>query len=122
MKPFSKYLAATLLALTVMAGCVFAEPKSSADVAQIIVKFKDASTPPTSAALLKSLSSSAKLKVRHIRPMSGGAQIYVLSGSSNDAALAEAMKQISARPDVEYAEIDQKLKPQKAQTNDAEKK
>jgi hypothetical protein len=113
MKPFSTYLAAMLFAISLMAGCVCAETKTGADVAQIIVKFKDSSTPPATAALLESLSKSAKLKVRHVRPMSGGAQIYLLSGSSDDAVLAEAMKQISARQDVEYAEVDRKIKAQK---------
>ncbi len=122
MKPFSKVLAAALVAVISVAGCVCAEPKTDADVAQIIVKFKDETTPPSSAALLESLSKSAKLKVRHVRPMSGGAQIYVLSGSSNDAGLADAMKQISARQDVDYAEIDQKLKPQKARNNGVQQK
>jgi hypothetical protein len=122
MKPFSTYLAAALFAISLMAGCVCAEPKTGADVAQIIVKFKDSTTPPSSAALLESLSKSAKLKVRYVRPMSGGAQIYVLSGSSDDAALADAMNQISARQDVEYAEIDQKLKPQKAGNNGVQQK
>ncbi len=122
MKPLSIFLAAFFVLLGSIAGCVCAEPKSGADIAQIIVKFKDASTPPASTALLKSLSDSAKLHIRHVRPMSGGAQIYVLSGNADDAALTAAIKQLSARPDVEYAEVDRKLKPEKEKNNGAPQK
>ena len=113
MKLFSKSVIAFAILLASIAGCVCAESKLGSDVAQIIVKFKDANTEPATAAILKSLGDTAKLKIRHMRPMSGGAQIYMLSGSGNDAALAQAMAQISARPDIEYAEIDRKLQPQK---------
>jgi hypothetical protein len=117
MKLFSKSLTTFAVVLATITGCVCAESKPVNDVAQIIVKFKDATTEPATAALLKSLGETAKLKVRHVRPMSGGAQIYTLSGSADDAALARAMTQISARPDVEYAEIDRKLQPQKENSN-----
>ena len=117
MKLFSKFFFALTLVLASITGCVCAESKTGNDVAQIIIKFKEASTAPATPALLKSLAQTAKMKVRHVRPMSGGAQIYVLTGSADDPALNEAMKQISARPDVEYAEMDRKLKPQKEKQN-----
>lgn len=117
MKFFSKSLLAFAIVIVSIAGCVCAASKPGNDVAQIIVKFKDANTEPATAAILKSLGETAKLKIRHVRPMSGGAQIYTLSGSGEDAALARAMAQISARTDVEYAEIDRKLQPQKENLN-----
>ncbi len=117
MNHFSKSLIAFAMTMASIAGCVCAESKPGNDVAQIIVKFKDANTEPATAAILKSLGETAKLTIRHVRPMSGGAQIYRLSGSSDDAALARAMTQISARPDVEYAEMDRKLQPQKENLN-----
>jgi hypothetical protein len=117
MKFISRSLLALTLVLSSVTGCVSAEPKTGGDVAQVIVKFKDANTEPASATLLKSLGETAKLKVRHLRPMSGGAQIYILSGAVEEAALSQAMQRISARPDVEYAEIDRKLKPQKSDSN-----
>lgn len=113
MKLISRPFLAFTLVLAGIAGCVCAEPKTHGDAAQIIVKFKDANTEPASASLLKSLGQTTKLKVRHVRPMSGGAQIYVLSGSGDEAQLTQVIKRISARPDVEYAELDRKLKPQK---------
>lgn len=122
MKPISTFLAAFIVLLSSIAGCVCAEPKAGPDVAQIIVKFKDTNTPPATTTLLKSLSDSAKLHVRHVRPMSGGAQIYVLSGRTSEAALNAAIKQISTRPDVEYAEVDRKLKPETEKTNGAPQK
>lgn len=117
MKLFPRTIVAVTLALASIAGCVCAESKTGSEVAQIIVKFKDANIEPASAALLNSLGKTTQLKVRHVRPMSGGAQIYTLSGVANDAELNQAMQRISARPDVEYAEIDRKLKPQKSDSN-----
>ncbi len=117
MNLFSKSLIAFAMILASIAGCVCAESKPGNDVAQIIVKFKDANTEPATAAILKSLSETAKLKIHHVRPMSGGAQIYRLSGSGDDAALDRALAQISARPDIEYAEMDRKLQPQKENLN-----
>ena len=117
MKLCSRFFFALMLVLASITGCVCAEPRTGHDAAQIIVKFREANTAPATPALLKSLGDSAKMKVRHVRPMSGGAQIYILTGTVDDPALTEAMKQISARPDVEYAEMDRKLKPQKENAN-----
>lgn len=117
MNPFHRSIVILFLMLTGITGCVCAQTKVGNDVAQIIVKFKDANTEPASVGLLNSLAQTAKLKVRHARPMSGGAQIYVLSGADDEAQLTHAIKQISARPDVEYAELDRKLKPQKDKPN-----
>lgn len=117
MNSLRRSIVTVMLLLTGITGCVCAETKAGSDVAQIIVKFKDANTEPATASLLKSLAQTTKLKVRHVRPMSGGAQIYVLSGSADEASLAQSIKQISARPDVEYVELDRKLKPQKDQPN-----
>ena len=117
MKLISRLVLAFILVLAGITGCVCAESKSGGDVAQIIVKFKDANIEPASAALLNSLGKATQLKVRHVRPMSGGAQIYTLSGVANDAELNQAVQRISARLDVEYAEIDRKLKPQKSDSN-----
>ena len=117
MNPLRRSIVTLALILTGITGCVCAETKAGNDIAQIIVKFKDVNTEPASASLLKSLGQTAKLKVRHVRPMSGGAQIYVLSGADDGALVAQAIKQISARPDVEYAELDRKLKPQQDKPN-----
>lgn len=116
MKITTKSILSLLLVLSALAGCVCAEPKRADDIAQIIVKFKDAATAPASAALLANIAETAQLKVRHVRPMSGGAQIYVLSGVADDNALQQAMQRLAARPDIEYAEIDRKLMPQKGQS------
>ena len=118
--PFKSTLILIFLLANITA-CVYADPKTGQDVAQIIVKFKDASTEPATTSLLKSLTDTTMLKVRHVRPMAGGAQIYVLSGVADDAALTRAMKLLSARPDVEYAEVDRKLKPQKDSSNEGRK-
>ena len=117
MNAFHRCITIVCLTLIGLTGCVCAQTKTNQDVAQIIVKFKDVNTEPASTAILKSLSETTKLKVKHLRPMSGGAQIYVLSGAGDAAFVDQAIKHISARPDVEYAELDRKLKPQKDKPN-----
>ena len=117
MKLLSRLILPFTLVLASIAGCVCAETKTGSNVAQIIVKFKEASIEPASATILKSLGETTNLKVHHVRPMSGGAQIYILSGAVDEAALTQAMQRISTRPDVDYAEIDRKLKPQKGNSN-----
>ncbi len=117
MNPFCRSLVILTFLLTGISGCVCAQTKTGNDVAQLIVKFKDVNTEPASASMLKSLRQTTKLHVRHVRPMSGGAQIYVLSGADDESLVAQAIQQISARPDVEYAELDRKLKPQKDKPN-----
>ena len=101
------------LLFTGLTGCVSANSQANEQIAQVIVKFKAANDQPASPALLQDLGQTAKLKVSHLRPMSGGAQIYLLTGFADDAELAQALKQLSARSDIEYAELDQKMKPQK---------
>ena len=120
MNSFRQSIGILCLTLTGITGCVCAETKSHHGLAQIIVKFKDATTEPASAVLLNSLAHTTKLKVRHVRPMSGGAQIYVLSGADGAANLTQAIKQLSSRPDVDYAELDRKLKPQEDKPNDTQ--
>lgn len=115
MKIVNFRIAILWLLLAGLVGCVCAQSQSGDDVAQIIVKFKDVNTEPATATLLSSLSQTTKLKVKHLRPMSGGAQIYVLSG--DDALVAQALQKLAARPDVEFAELDRKLKPQKTKAN-----
>ena len=117
MKLIFRSLLTFTLVLLGITGCVCAESKTGGDAAQISVKFKNPNMEPASATLLKSLGETAKLKVRHVRPMSGGAQIYILSGAVEESALNQAMQRISARLDVEYAEIDKKLRPQKCNSN-----
>ena len=96
-----------------LAGCACQSAAKSDAVAQVIVKFKTPIAEPASADLLQDLAKTTQANVAHVRSMSGGAQIYLLSNVANDAALAQAIKALSARSDVEYAELDRKMKPQK---------
>ncbi len=117
MHPFRSSIVVLCLALIGITGCVCSQTKAGNDVAQIIVKFKDPNIEPASAGLIKSLGRTTQLEVRHVRPMSGGAQIYVLSGADDASRVTQAIQQISTRPDVEYAELDRKLQPQKDKPN-----
>jgi hypothetical protein len=80
--------------------------KISFSVTRIIVKFID-----TSRAAPKTIRVSApnggKVSLRHIRAMSGGAQVY--STTVRKAALDAIISQLNQRPDVEYAEVDREL-------------
>ena len=114
MNPWQRIILTLTIALTGLEGCVSAASPNFDSVAQVIVKFKSAIAQPADAALLKDLANSAHLKVSHVRPMSGGAQIYLLRGFANDGELKHALKHLSARSDVEYVELDQKMKPQKS--------
>jgi hypothetical protein len=106
---------ALLLSLTLLAGCVGAQANNSVqgNVAQIIVKFRPSVADPNTPEFLQDLSRTAGAKASYFRAMSGDAHVMRLSGLKTEAALAQAIKRLSERPDVEYAEIDQKRMPLK---------
>ena len=80
--------------------------KISLSVTRIIVKFTDASraAPKT---IRVFAPNGGTISLRHIRAMSGGAQLY--SATVRKAALATIISQLNQRPDVEYAEVDREL-------------
>jgi hypothetical protein len=102
-----------LLCAAILAGCVCAQAKNTAEgnVAQIIVKFKPSVTNPNTPAFLKDLSRTACGEIAYFRAMSGDAHVLRLSGLKTEADVNKALKRLAQRPDVEYAELDRKLMP-----------
>lgn len=96
-----------------LAACVADLPDSAsgASPARVIVKFRqpvDAARPDFVAGLARDAGTS----LRYLRPMSGGAHVYVLPGSMRPERLAQVVARLSAREDVEYAAEDRMMQPQ----------
>jgi len=88
-----------------------ASPKPVAGGGQIIVKFRDPGTDPSRPAFLTSLSASAGTEITFVRPMSGGAFVLRAGGVGSPDDLAEVVRRLRARPDVESVEPDRLLYP-----------
>lgn len=109
-----------LLALaTPLAACCLAPPQNMAEVkasgqssARIMVQFADANVEVERPAFAAQLADDSKVTVRYLRPMSGGAHVYLIDGIRDDAHLNAIIQSINRRSDVVYAEIDRKMKAQ----------
>jgi len=88
-----------------------ATPKLVTGGGQIIVKFREAGIDPSRPELLTSLSSSAGAEITFVRPMSGGAFVFRASGVGSADELAEVVRRLKARPDIESVEPDRLLHP-----------
>ena len=96
-----------------LTGCV-AQPPSAAPgdlVGRVIVKFKAANKSVKTVATLKDLERSCGVPVIYARALGAGAHLYELNGLRDQASLEQAVKNLAARPDVEFAEIDRLMKP-----------
>lgn len=82
-----------------------------AEPARIMVKFTDANAEVERPAFAEQLAGDPKVVVRYLRPMSGGAHIYLLDGIHDDAHLNAIVQGINRRSDVIYAEIDRRKVP-----------
>lgn len=96
-----------------LAACVADLPNSAsgANPARIIVKFRqpvDAVQPDFVAGLARDVG----IPLRYVRPMSGGAHVYVLSENTRPERLAQVVARLSAREDVEYAVEDRMVRHQ----------
>jgi hypothetical protein len=106
--------ALTLIACAPLSGCVAqtTTPAATGDlVGRVIVKFKDPGAPVKTAQMLADLERSCGVPVAYARALGAGAQLYELNGLRDQAALEQAVKNLAARPDVEFAEIDRLMKP-----------
>src|SRR5205809_1560916 len=117
--PMSVLARATFVALALFAigcaGCARSapldEPVGSAPPMQIVVKFRAAVPDPASPTFVEQLSRSAGTALSYVRPLSGGAHVFRVTGLANAAQLQQALQKVAARPDVIYAEPDRKLSP-----------
>jgi len=88
-----------------------ASPKLVAGGGQIIVKFREAGIDPSRPELLTSLSRSAGAEITFVRPMSGSAFVLRAGGVGSADELAEVVRRLKARPDIESVEPDRLLHP-----------
>jgi hypothetical protein len=77
---------------------------------QIIIKFRDPTPDPSRPEYMERLFRETGIKLIYRRPLSGGAHVFSLSDPAMDgAALKVALERLNKYPDIEYAEIDQRL-------------
>lgn len=81
---------------------------------RIIIRFRDPQPDLTRKTVLHSLSQDAGLFLVYVRPMSGGAHVLQAEDQSDrpvsPEALTQAVRRLAARPDVEYVELDQRMR------------
>jgi hypothetical protein len=81
------------------------------DTGQIIIKFRSAATDPSDPQVLAALSVAASTPLTFVRPMSGGAFVLRAAGITDSQQLAEVIRRLGTRSDVEYVEPDRLLRP-----------
>jgi hypothetical protein len=86
-------------------------PRMVKDTGQIIIKFRSAATDPSDPQVLAALSVAASTPLTFVRPMSGGAFVLRAAGITDPQQLAEVIRRLGTRSDVEYVEPDRLLRP-----------
>jgi hypothetical protein len=86
-------------------------PRMVKDTGQIIIKFRSATVDPSDPEVLAALSASASTPLAFVRPMSGGAFVLRAGGITDPQQLAEVIRRLGTRSDVEYVEPDRLLRP-----------
>jgi len=75
---------------------------------QIIIKFRNISDPSTPD-FVEGLSSDAHAHLFYIRPMSGGAHVFGITGTTESTP--EILRRLKTRHDIEYLEQDTIMQP-----------
>lgn len=94
-----------------LAACVADLPNSATGTTsvRVIVKFHqpvDAAQPD----FVAGLARDAGMPLQYMRPMSGGAHVYLLSGSARPERVAQVVARLAVREDVEYAGEDRMMR------------
>jgi hypothetical protein len=113
--------ALTISTCAALSGCVAqttAAPPGDL-VGRVIMKFKDSNAPVDAAPMLADLERTCGVRVAYARALGGGAHLYELNGLRDQAALEQAVKNLAARPDIQFAEIDRLMKPLQPKANEA---
>ncbi|MFZ5537736.1 MAG: S8 family serine peptidase [Pseudomonadota bacterium] len=108
------------LALPVLSGCLggdfpsMATPPESVAVhpqatEQFMLKFKDGRDEGAVRASLARLSQAAGLELVYLRPMAGQAHVLRFPAAATPAQVEQALRALQALPEVEYAELDQRV-------------
>ncbi|GMQ89996.1 MAG: hypothetical protein BMS9Abin10_0336 [Gammaproteobacteria bacterium] len=80
---------------------------------RIIVKFNPVVTDPSAPAYVAALSRDAGATLVYLRPMSGGAHVFVVEGISSADDLTAVIKRLGQRSDVIYVEADRIMRHQR---------
>jgi hypothetical protein len=81
--------------------------------AQIIIKFGDHVSDPSSGQYVNKLSAAAGAKLLYLRAMSSGAHVFHVREADEKTQLKDVITRLSRLPDVLYAEPDVKMRHQK---------
>ncbi len=80
--------------------------------AQLIIKFSSAVTDPSQAEFVDTLSKDIGVSLAYLRPMSGGAHVFIVKGAPDSRQLQDISRRLSKRSDVIYAEPDRIMRHQ----------
>ena len=96
----------------VQSGCAqqTAEVTQNQFVAQVIIRFAPDVTNPAAPAYLKRLKQDCNVDLIYLRPMAVSAHILKIT-AGNEMEVDAALKCLSQRPDIIYAERDRILRP-----------
>jgi hypothetical protein len=86
-----------------------APASSSPPPSQLIIKFRDSKLDPTREGLLSAMSAQSGARLSYVRAMSGGAHVFGVH-DLDAATLEQVVQRISARPDIEYVELDARMR------------
>jgi len=106
-------LAFLLSIMGMQSGCAqqTTEVTQNPFVAQVIIRFAPDVTNPAEPGFLKRLKQGCNVDLIYVRPMAVSAHILKIT-ASNEVELETAIKCLSQRPDIVYAERDRILRPQ----------
>ena len=79
---------------------------------RLIIKFSEAVTDPSQAEFVNTLSKDMGVSLTYLRPMSGGAHVFVAKGALDSNQLQDISQRLSQRSDVIYAEPDRIMRHQ----------
>ncbi|MGK0674756.1 MAG: hypothetical protein ABWU16_08880 [Halothiobacillaceae bacterium] len=78
-------------------------------VQQFMLKFRDGRDERAVRASLARLSHVAGLELAYVRPMSGQAHVLRFPAAATPVQVEQALRALQALPEVEYAELEQKV-------------
>jgi len=76
---------------------------------QLMIKFTDALSEPQIRQRLVEMGAAYQVSFRLLRPMSGGAYVISVQGTSDAQRLSQLLAQIGKRPDIVYIEQDKRM-------------
>ncbi len=88
---------------------------SKLQMQQLIIKFRDPNFDPAQDDYLQELSRDTQTQLIYLRPMSGGAHVFRVMDTSDNAQLITVIQRLCKRPEILYVEQDKMMRHQKVQ-------